>query len=213
MTCTRLSLNFRNRSASGVSPQNPHRCSSSGPSWSTSVPQTPFICPPPFRISKYVTVRTRFCLSAFLCVRESFALRERRPLTSTEAFDSGLCPAGGEASGLQPSGIDSPMLPIFSAVSVSLPPLPSPSLSFPCYPLPPSGLQRGLRPPTGLPRGPLAYAGLSPARGFRLLSLPGCLPPSGFQRGFASDRPLATIWYRSGAFFSCDLRYQSRQIY
>src|SRR6218665_1663534 len=93
-------------------------------------------------------MRTCFCLSAFLCVRESlcirerqrqsFALREERPLTSTEAFASGLRPAGVDAYGLQPSGIDSPMLPIFSSVSVSLPPLPSPSLRFPCYPLPPS---------------------------------------------------------------------------
>src|SRR6218665_302511 len=66
------------------------------------------------------------------CVRErqrqSFALREGRPLTSTQAFASWLRPAGGEASGLQPSGIDSPMLLIFSSVSVSLPPSLLPSL-------------------------------------------------------------------------------------
>ena len=32
------------------------------------------------------------------------------------------------------------------------------------------------------------------------------LPPSGLQRGFASDRHLATIWYRSAAFLSCGIR-------
>src|SRR6218665_2630815 len=135
-------------------------------------------------------MRTCFCLSAFLCVRErvcvrerqrqSFALREGRPLASTEAFASGLRPAGGEASGLQPSGIDSPMLPIFSSVSVSLPPLPPPhSLSPPTPSLPPS-----------LPLASNAFG-----VGFRL------------QRGFASDRPLATIWYRSAAFLAtCGIR-------
>ena len=34
-----------------------------------------------------------------------------------------------------------------------------------------------------------------------------------FQRGFASDRPLATIWYRSAAFLRDDLRNQNRQLY
>src|SRR6218665_1652628 len=141
-------------------------------------------------------MRTCFCISAFLCVRErvcvrerqrqSFALREGRPLTSTEAFASGLRPAGGEASGLQPSGIDLPMLPIFSSVPVSLPPLPSPSLSFPCYPLHPSLLPSGLQ---RLRRRPVAYVGLR------------------LQRGFDSDRPLATIWYRSAAFLAtCGIR-------
>src|SRR6218665_3648428 len=39
------------------------------------------------------------------------------------------------------------------------------------------------------------------------------LPPSRLQRGFASDRPLATIWYRSAAFLRDDLRNQNRQLY
>src|SRR6218665_3764849 len=135
-------------------------------------------------------MRTCFCISAFLCVRErvcvrerqrqSFALREGRPLTSTEAFASGLRPAGGEASGLQPSGIDLPMLPIFSSVSVSLPPPPPPSLSTPAIPtLPPS----------------LHLASNAFFVGLRL------------QRGFASDRPLETLWYRSAAFLAtCGIR-------
>src|SRR6218665_2740794 len=33
------------------------------------------------------------------------------------------------------------------------------------------------------------------------------------QRGFASDRPLATIWYRSAAFLMDDLRNQNRKLY
>src|SRR6218665_981346 len=32
------------------------------------------------------------------------------------------------------------------------------------------------------------------------------LPPCGLQRGFASDRPPATIWYRTAAFLSCGIR-------
>src|SRR6218665_846473 len=55
MTCTKFSLNSRNRSASGTLPLNPHKNSASGPSWRTSVPQTLFICPPPCPISKYAT--------------------------------------------------------------------------------------------------------------------------------------------------------------
>src|SRR6218665_3702895 len=55
MTCTRFSLNSRNRSASEVLLHNFYRSSASEPSWRTSVPQTPFICPPPYPISKYAT--------------------------------------------------------------------------------------------------------------------------------------------------------------
>src|SRR6218665_1637103 len=58
MTCTRFSLNSRNRSASWALPQNPHKSSTSGASWRTSVPQTPFICPPPCPISKHATATT-----------------------------------------------------------------------------------------------------------------------------------------------------------
>jgi len=55
MTCARFSLNSRNRSASGVLLHNPHRSSASEHSWRTSFPQTPFIGPPPYPISKYAT--------------------------------------------------------------------------------------------------------------------------------------------------------------
>ena len=57
MACTRFSLNFRNRSASGASPHNTLMSSASGPSRRTSVPQTPSVCPPPCPISKYATVQ------------------------------------------------------------------------------------------------------------------------------------------------------------
>src|SRR6218665_1226561 len=73
-----------------------------------------------------------------------------RHLVSTDAFASGLRPAGGEASGLQPSGIDSPTLfPLLSPPS-----------------LPPSLPPSGLRPPAGLRRRPSAYVGFHHARGF-----------------------------------------------
>src|SRR6218665_2299660 len=99
-----------------------------------------------------VYVSPPFCACERVCVRErqrqSFALREGRPLTSTEAFASGLRPAGGEASGLQPSGIDSPMLPIISSVSVSLPPLPPPHSLSPAIPSLPPSLPPSFWPPT-----------------------------------------------------------------
>src|SRR6218665_3972980 len=81
------------------------------------------------------------------------------------------------------------MLPIFAYATYILlcvrlsPSSPLPSLSFPCYPLPLSGLQRLRR------RRPEAYVGLR------------------LQRGFASERPLASIWYRSAAFLAtCGIR-------
>jgi len=66
MICTRFSLNSRNRSASGALPHNLHRSSASGPSKRTSVPQTPFICPPPCRISKYATGEATTLARVFL---------------------------------------------------------------------------------------------------------------------------------------------------
>src|SRR6218665_896516 len=60
--------------------------------------------------------------------RQSFALREGRHLVSTDAFASGLRPAGGEASGLPPSGIHSPILfPLLSPPSLGTSPSCMPS--------------------------------------------------------------------------------------
>src|SRR6218665_2020526 len=87
----------------------------------------------------------------------------------------------------------SPMQPIFAPVSVSLPPLPSSTL-FPL--LSPPSLPPSLPPERPSPScRPSAYVGLRHALPGGIL--PPSLPPSGPQRGFASDRPLATIWYRS----------------
>src|SRR6218665_4157636 len=72
-----------------------------------------------------------FCLSIFLCVRESLcsgeAETELRP-AGGEASGFHRClrlalrPLGGEASGLQPSGIDSPTLfPLLSPPSLGRP--------------------------------------------------------------------------------------------
>src|SRR6218665_917147 len=108
-------------------------------------------------------MRTCFCLSAFLCVREGLCWGE----AETE-----LRPAGGEASGFHrglrlrasPCGRGGLWAPtiwyrfayaayilLCSSFSLPppLPPLPSPpphSLSSAIPSLPPSGLQRGLRP-------------------------------------------------------------------
>src|SRR6218665_1661612 len=143
-------------------------------------------------------MRTCFCLSAFLCVRESLCWGE----AETE-----LHPGGGEASdfhrglrlraspcgrrGLWPPTIwyrfaYAAYILLCVRLSPSSPLTLFPLLSPPSLPpfLPPSGLQR-LR----LRRRPSAYVGLR------------------LQRGVASDRPLATIWYRSAAFLAtCGIR-------
>ena len=84
MKCTRFSLNSRNRSASGASPHNPHKSYASGLSWRTSIPQTIFICPPPWSISKYATARPSnvsvlyHCVSLFVRLAETTSMTDSR---------------------------------------------------------------------------------------------------------------------------------------
>src|SRR6218665_3647631 len=140
-------------------------------------------------------MRTCFCLSAFLCVRESLCWGEA---------EAELCPAGGEASdfhrglrlGASPcgrGGLWPPTIWLAYAAYIRLCCLYSPlcpSLSLLSSPLPlfallsPPSLPLSLWPPTLL-----AYVALR------------------LQRGIASDRPLATTWYRSAAFLAtCGIR-------
>src|SRR6218665_278126 len=89
---------------------------------------------------------------------------------------------------------------------VSLPPLPSPHSLSPAIP---SSLHPS---PPSLPLASREAIALLQAFGLRRPSPCASerhspsLSSSGLQRGFASDRPVATIWYRSPAFLSCGIR-------
>ena len=66
------------------SPQNPYRSPASGPSWSTYVPQTPFICPPlveflntPLFTSMHITYHSCICLG--VCSGPVVIMLNRQP--------------------------------------------------------------------------------------------------------------------------------------